>query len=108
MMTFSDGPDGVIIKPKLHAAYPVISGQDVFLPPDDTTEVALVCEARNVEPLTSQMVTWGGLCDGQHGFDCKLTFKSKTDDTKEVTCTVTNYENNDYTVFTSIILKVPG
>ncbi|PVD27105.1 hypothetical protein C0Q70_12256 [Pomacea canaliculata] len=41
------GPDDVIIKPltithledgKLHAASPVINGQDVFLPPDDTSE----------------------------------------------------------------------
>ncbi|XP_025101706.1 uncharacterized protein LOC112568582 [Pomacea canaliculata] len=110
------GPDDVIIKPltithledgKLHAASPVINGQDVFLPPDDTSEVALVCEARNVEPLKSEMVTWGGLCDGQQGYTCNLYFETKMDDMKEVTCTVTNYDNNDYTVFTSIILKVP-
>lgn len=118
-MTFSDGPDDVVIKPYIIlfrkdnsyetflAAYPATTGR-VYLPPDDTSNVTLVCEARNVQPLKSEMVTWGGLCYGQRGFDCKLTFKGKKDEGKEVTCSVINNVNNDHKANTSIILNVPG
>ncbi|XP_025101705.1 uncharacterized protein LOC112568581 isoform X2 [Pomacea canaliculata] len=113
------GPDDITIKPysvlyqkyssneTLLAAYPVVSGH-VYLPPSGSTQVTLVCEARNVKPLKSEMVTWGGLCDGQLGFNCKLTFKGKLDNGKVVTCTVTNDANNNHTANTSIFLNVSG
>ncbi|XP_025101707.1 uncharacterized protein LOC112568583 [Pomacea canaliculata] len=116
-MLVAYGPDHVTIRPyrvvygkdtinkTLLAAYPVTSGQ-AYLPPDDTSEVTLVCEVKNAQPLKSEMVTWDGLCDGQKGFTCNLVFKGKTDDGMMVTCTVINDANNNHTANTSIILNV--
>ncbi|XP_025101711.1 uncharacterized protein LOC112568585 isoform X2 [Pomacea canaliculata] len=98
------GPDDITIKPYKKK---VVNGR-VYLPPNGSTEVCLECEVGDVQPLKSEMVTWDGLCDGQRGFYCILTFKGKMDDGKVVTCSVTNDANNNHTANTSIILNISG
>ncbi|XP_070209676.1 uncharacterized protein [Littorina saxatilis] len=53
-------------------------------------DVTLLCEPSDVNPASSVVITWGGLCRGQQGRTCTLDPPFAEHCGKEVTCTATN------------------
>ncbi|XP_025102032.1 uncharacterized protein LOC112568769 isoform X2 [Pomacea canaliculata] len=60
--------------------------------------VIATCTVDDVKPFSSDLVQWGGLCQGQRGTVCTFTSRGEEDNGKEVTCTVINQANNGHTV----------
>ncbi|KAK7499767.1 hypothetical protein BaRGS_00009108 [Batillaria attramentaria] len=72
---------------------------------DGSPHVIVTCVVTGVNPLTSDMITWGGLCQGQQGLTCTVT---SGDDGKEVTCTVTNPANDGHSATSTVALRFSG
>ncbi|KAK7487037.1 hypothetical protein BaRGS_00021707, partial [Batillaria attramentaria] len=65
--------------------------------------VIVSCNAVGSNPVTMDMITWGGLCQGQKGFNCTLRMPEV--DGKEVTCVATNAANNGHAVTASVLIN---
>nr|KAG5685831.1 hypothetical protein BaRGS_011098 [Batillaria attramentaria] len=86
-----DGPDGVDMQ------------YWSVLEPNGTITVIVSCNAVGSNPVTMDMITWGGLCQGQKGFNCTLRMPEV--DGKEVTCVATNAANNGHAVTASVLIS---
>ncbi|KAK7452239.1 hypothetical protein BaRGS_00039767, partial [Batillaria attramentaria] len=73
------------------------------LEPNGTITVIVSCNAVGSNPVTMDMITWGGLCQGQKGFNCTLRMPEV--DGKEVTCVATNAANNGHAVTASVLIS---
>ncbi|KAK7502594.1 hypothetical protein BaRGS_00006169 [Batillaria attramentaria] len=73
-----------------------------------TASFLIVCTVLGVNPLTPEMIQWGGLCQGQMGFTCVVSMTTPVNGGKEVTCTAFNSANNDHSAQASIELSPPS
>ncbi|XP_070182334.1 uncharacterized protein, partial [Littorina saxatilis] len=89
------GPDNVTLQ--------VIQSHDV----NNGVVVHVLSHVTETKPKTSDMVQWGGLCQGQQGFTCTLTPMSVAEvDGKTVTCRVTNAANNGHSAEASVVIRL--
>lgn len=70
--------------------------------------VIATCTVDDVKPFSSDLVQWGGLCQGQRGTVCTFTSRGEEDNGKEVTCTVINQANNGHIVSSRAKVTVSG
>ncbi|KAK7481745.1 hypothetical protein BaRGS_00026993 [Batillaria attramentaria] len=86
------GPDNVSIEH--HEVFDV----------NGTRQIIATCEVTGVNPLTSDMIVWGGLCQGQRGFKCKVT-PSADKDGGRIMCIASNAANNGYSVRARVFVE---
>ncbi|KAK7502535.1 hypothetical protein BaRGS_00006110 [Batillaria attramentaria] len=71
---------------------------------DGSTIFIVSCSVVAANPLTPDMVQWGGLCQGQTGFTCILT-EAPGHGGNEVTCTAVNSANNDHSARATVTIQ---
>ncbi|KAK7093356.1 hypothetical protein V1264_007123 [Littorina saxatilis] len=89
------GPDNVSLQ--------IAQSHDV----NNNLHLDVISHGIQMKPMASDLVQWGGLCQGQRGFMCTLTPTSAAEvDGKSVTCRVTNPANNGKNAEATVVIRL--
>ena len=91
-----DGPDNVTIE--YHELFHA----------NGTRRMVVLCHVTGLSPMTSDTITWGGLCQGQNGSTCMVSARTPQDDGKVVSCKASNSANNGYSLSARVKVDLNG
>ncbi|KAK7502593.1 hypothetical protein BaRGS_00006168 [Batillaria attramentaria] len=73
---------------------------------DGARAVVVTCSPTGVNPLSFDMIRWGGRCQGQSGFTCVVSMATLDEGEVEVSCTAVNAANNGHSASMSVRITV--